>query len=69
MLKIKHHIIVLFCLLSFNFWYAQELKFTAHFVLNEKPLTNVQVSVYDLSREHQVETFNTNNSHKCHINL
>ncbi|GAB4208609.1 MAG: hypothetical protein Fur0023_20330 [Bacteroidia bacterium] len=69
MLKIKCHIRVLFCLLSFNFWYAQELKFTANFFLNENPLTNVQVSVYDMAKDKWIETIYTKNSSQYNIEL
>ncbi|GIV27486.1 MAG: hypothetical protein KatS3mg027_1300 [Bacteroidia bacterium] len=41
---------------------AQELKFTAHFILNDQPLNNVEVSVFDMAKNQLIETLNSKNS-------
>ncbi len=46
---------------------AQELKYTAKFILNEQKLTNVNVSVYEMSKNKLIETLNSGNSDKIKL--
>jgi len=49
--------------------FSQELKFIAKFILNEAPLKNVQVSVYDISNNKLIENKNSGNSSQYKISL
>ncbi len=48
---------------------AQSLKFSAKFILNEQPLNNVQITVYDMAINKLIESTNANNSNKYTIDL
>lgn len=48
---------------------SQELKFTANFILNDAPLKNVQVSVYDMANNKLIESTNSGNASQYKIAL
>lgn len=61
--------ILLFCLYFFIAANAQELKFSANFILNEQPLNNVDVAIYDLAKNQLIETLNSKNSNQIKLEL
>lgn len=59
---IKKYLLLIIIFYKCSLFVAQELKFTAHFILNEKPLDHVQVSVFDMAKNTLIESINTQNS-------
>ncbi|MCX7729114.1 MAG: OmpA family protein [Bacteroidia bacterium] len=65
--RIGSYIVLYF--LSYFYINAQELKFTAHFILNEKPLSGVHVSVFDMAKGNLIESVQINKSNLYKIDL
>lgn len=68
MSTLNQKIVYIIILGLFKFVYAQELRFTAYFFLNQKPVNNVSISVYD-SNNKMIEKSNTGKSNRYKINL
>ncbi len=67
--KLFVNILLLIVLCLDSLIHAQELKFTANFVLNEQPLNKVQVTVYDMVTNKIIDNTNSGNSSKYEISL
>lgn len=67
MFFVRYILIVLIIFTSIA--HSQELRFTAQFELNDLPLNQVQVSVYDMANGKLIQTLNTGNADKYRIEL
>ncbi len=49
--------------------FAQELRFSANFILSQKPLNKVQIKVLDIAQNKIIDNFNSENSDKVKIDM